>query len=99
MIKLLIFLIVALEIADGFLTYSAVGKNWVQEANPLFHDTAGSGNFLIMKVLGAFLSALLLWLVYKRFPKVSYIACTGITLFYTAVCSWNMSILFRFSLL
>ena len=99
MIKPIISLIVALEIMDGFLTYSAVGKNWVREANPLFHDTAGSGNFLIMKVLGALLSALLLWLVYKRFPKVSFIAGTGIMLFYTAVCSWNMSILFRFNLL
>ena len=97
MIKFLIPLIVVLEIADGILTYSAVGKDLVQEANPLLQNTADSQSFLIMKISGALLSALLLWLIYKRFPKVSLIASAGIMLFYTAVYTWNLSILFRFN--
>jgi hypothetical protein len=97
MIKFLIPLIVALEIADGVLTHSAVGNALVQEANPLFRNTAGSGSFLIMKISGALLSALLLWLIYQRFPKVSLITSAGIMLFYTAVYTWNLSILFRSS--
>jgi hypothetical protein len=97
MIKFLIPLIVALEIADGVLTYSAVGKDLVLEANPLFRNTADSDSFLIMKISGALLSALLLWLIYKRFPKLSLITSAGIMSFYTAVYTWNLSILFRFN--
>jgi hypothetical protein len=95
MIKFLIPLIVILEAADGILTYTAVGKNLVREANPLLYATAGNTSFLIMKICGAFLSALLLWLVYRRFPKISYITCSIIMLLYTSIYIWNITILSR----
>ncbi len=94
MIKLLIPLLIALEAADGILTYSAVGKDLVREANPLVNSIAGTGDFLLMKISGAFLCALLLWLVYKRFPRISLIATSSIVTFYAAVFTWNLSILF-----
>jgi hypothetical protein len=97
MIKLLIPLLVALETADGILTYSAVGRELVREGNPLMRNLAGTGDFLLMKIGGAFLCALLLWLAHKRFPRVSLIATSGIVIFYAAVLTWNLSMLFNFS--
>ena len=98
MIKLFIPLLVALETADGILTHSAVGKDLVHEGNPILQNSAGSGSYLMMKVCGAFLCALLLWLIYRRFPRISLIATSGILLFYALVFTWNLSILFKFSL-
>jgi hypothetical protein len=94
MMKLLIPLLVILETADGLLTYSSVAKNVVREANPLLQNMAGTGNFLLMKISGAILCALLLWMVHKRFPKISLIAASGILVFYLAVFTWNLTILF-----
>jgi hypothetical protein len=93
MIKFLIPLLVALESADGILTYSAVGKNLTQEANPFLQNIVGTGDFLLMKISGAFLCAVLLWLLYKRFPKISLITTSGIVTFYACVLTWNLSIL------
>jgi hypothetical protein len=95
MMKFLIPLLVVLETADGVLTYSAVGKHLVQEGNPVIQNVVGTGNFLLMKIAGAFLCAFLLWLVYKRFPKISLISTSGIVIFYATVFTWNLSVLFR----
>jgi hypothetical protein len=96
LIKVFIPILIILEIADGILTYSAVGRDLVREANPLLQSTAGSESFLIMKVCGALLSALLLWLVYQRFPKLGYVASFSIMLFYASIYIWNLNIFFQF---
>jgi hypothetical protein len=96
-IKSFIPMLVILEIADGILTYSSVGNNLVREANPLLRNTAGTGTFLLTKITGALLCALLMWLVYKRFPKISIIASFSITMFYSLVLTWNLNILFKFT--
>jgi hypothetical protein len=49
----------------------------------------------LMKIAGAFLCVFLLWLVYKRFPKISLISTSGIVIFYATVFTWNLSVLFR----
>ncbi len=94
MINVLIPLMVALESADGFFTHSAVGKNLVREGNPLMQNIAGNSSFLLLKIVGALLSALLLWIIYRRFPRASLAAATGVVVFYTAVLTWNLSIFF-----
>jgi hypothetical protein len=99
MMKFLISLLIALETADGVLTYTAVGKDLVREANPRIQSFVGTGDFLLMKICGALLSALLLWLVYKRFPKLSLVSTSCILAFYTLVNTWNLSILLRFGIL
>lgn len=90
----LIPLLVALETADGVLTYSAVGKDLVREANPVMQNIVGTGNFLVMKIAGGLLCAFLLWMVYKRFPRISLISTSAIVIFYAAVLTWNLSVLF-----
>ncbi len=83
---------VALEVADGIFTNSAVRGNLVREGNPLMQNLAGTGNFLAMKISGAIICALLLWLLYQRFPRISMAATSGVVLFYAGVLTWNLSI-------
>ena len=97
--KFLIPLLVVLESADGILTYSATNKSLVSEANPILKNLTGTGNFLLMKISGAIICALLLWVVHKRFPRFSLIAAYGILTFYALVFAWNLSILFKFGLI
>ena len=94
MIGFLIPLLVALETADGILTYAAVGKNLVREANPAMQNIVGTGNFLVMKIAGALLCAFLLWTVHKRFPRITLISTSAIVIFYAVVLTWNLTILF-----
>ncbi len=95
MVKVLIPLLVAQQTTDGILTYSAVGKDIVKEGNPLMETMAGTEGFLIMKILGAIFCALLLWLVYKKFPRVSLLVTSSIVIIYTMVLSWNFAILLK----
>jgi hypothetical protein len=93
--SLMLFLIsflVVLEAADGIFTYSAVCRGLVREGNPLMLNMASTGNFLVMKISGAIVCALLLWLLYKRFPRISLAVASSIVVFYAGVLTWNLSI-------
>jgi hypothetical protein len=87
-------IVIILQITDGVLTYSSVGNHLAKEGNPLLQNIAGTGNFLLMKVIGALICALLLWLVYKRFPRISIIFTSCIVIFYSLILTWNLNILF-----
>jgi hypothetical protein len=89
----LILLVVALQAGDGILTFAAVSRKLVREGNPFMQSIAGSGEFVVMKITGALMCALMLWLIYRRFPRVSVAATASIVLFYAGVLSWNLSIL------
>jgi hypothetical protein len=94
--KLMLFLLsllVVLEAGDGICTYSAISKNLAREANPLMQNLAGTDNFLVLKISGAIICALLLWLLYRRFPRISLIASSCIVIFYAGVLTWNLNIL------
>jgi hypothetical protein len=89
----LIISFITLEITDGILTYFVVGNNQVGEANPVLQYFAGTRTFMLMKIACAFIGALLLLLVYKRFPRLVQIGTAGIVIFYLAVITWNLSVL------
>jgi hypothetical protein len=93
MMGILIPLLVVLETADGILTYSAVSQGLVREGNPLLQNIAGTGNFLLLKIIGALLCALLLWLASKRFPRASIASASCIVILYALVLTWNLNIL------
>jgi hypothetical protein len=94
MIKILIPLLVTLEAADGILTYSAVGQDLIREGNPIIQNAAGTGSFLLLKIGGALLCGLLLYLVYKRFPRISLVTVWTVLIFYSVLFAWNLSILY-----
>jgi hypothetical protein len=49
--------------------------------------------------LAGFVCALLLWLIHNRFPRISFTVISCILIFYTFIFTWNLGILFKFSLI
>jgi hypothetical protein len=91
-------MLILIEGVDSILTYSAVGKGVVNEANPVLKSFIGTESFILMKISGSIVSSLLLWFVYKRFPKIGVTATITILIFYLIVLIWNTVILSKFSL-
>lgn len=87
--KYLLSIMSGLEISDGVFTDFAVGKGFVNEANPFMKSVVSGGDFLLLKITGALVCAIALWLVYKKYPKLAKTATSGIILFYTTVITWN----------
>jgi len=90
--KYLLISIGGFEILDGIVTHVLVGNNLVQEANPLMAPIVKQGGFLLFKVIGAILCVIILWYLYKRFPKVTLAATSSIFVFYMAVIIWNLQV-------
>jgi hypothetical protein len=81
-----------LIVADGLLTEFLVSGGQASEVNPFMRVLLGQGWFLAVKVAGAFLATLLLWINYNARPKLVY-TITGVFLaFYTVVVFWNLSV-------
>lgn len=84
----------ALVVADGlisnFLMTHGLGREW----NPLLQAFVGEENFLLIKVAGAFLSALIMWDIYKKRPQMATIGSLCIVVFYTGIVYWNLFIFF-----
>lgn len=87
--KYLLTIMSGLEISDGVFTDFAVGKGFVNEANPLMDSVVSGGHFLFLKVAGALICAVVLWLLYKKYPRLAKMASSGIIAFYAAVIVWN----------
>ena len=87
--KYLLTIMSSLEISDGIFTDFAVGKGFVNEANPLMDSVVSGGHFLFLKAAGALVCVVMLWLVYRKYPRLAKTASSGIILFYTAVIAWN----------
>lgn len=91
--KYLLGLLVGFIILDGVLTHFLVGSGLAREGNPFLKPIVGEAGFIILKVVGALVCALLLWDVYRRFPKVGLIATWCGVIAYTAIVIWNSSII------
>ena len=82
----------ALVVADGLITNfimtHGVGREW----NPLLQAFVGGENFLQIKVAGAFLSALVLWNIYKKRPQMAMISTLCIAVLYTGLLYWNLGV-------
>ena len=83
-----------LETADAIMTHFFVRNGLVSEGNPLVAAIVRDGDFLVLKIIGAFLCALILWYLYQRFRKMTLIATSSIVTFYTVVIIWNAGIFF-----
>ncbi|MFC1969278.1 DUF5658 family protein [Chloroflexota bacterium] len=89
--KLLLGLLIVFEILDGVLTHFLVRDGLAREGNPFLLPLVGESNFLILKVVGVLLCALILWDIYKRWPRVA-LATTGFFVtVYAAIVLWNAS--------
>lgn len=92
--KYLLGLLITFEILDGVLTHFLVTNGLAREGNPFLMPLVGETNFLILKVVGVLLCALILWDVYQRYPRVALTATAGFATFYFVIVLWNASFFF-----
>lgn len=90
---ILLALLVVFVIADGLLTQFLIANGAVREANPFLQSIVGETGFVVLKVVGALLCALILWDIYRRFPRVALVSTSCFVLGYAVIVVWNLSLL------
>jgi hypothetical protein len=91
MLWLLISLVI-LVILDGVITQYLVPNGKGNEANPFLASLVGEPSFIILKVVGALVCAIILWDVHRRFRKVGLIAAWIAVAAYSGIVIWNASL-------
>ena len=89
--KYLLGILVILVVLDGLLTRFLIDGGLAREGNPLLQRLVGENAFIALKVVGALLCALILWDIYKRFPKLAKIATWCCVVMYGGIVLWNSS--------
>ena len=92
--KYLLGLLIAFEILDGVLTHFLIKGGLAREGNPFLLSLVGETNFLILKVVGVLLAALILWDIYKRWPRVAITTTACFVTLYVGIVLWNVSFFF-----
>jgi hypothetical protein len=90
--KYLLGLLVVFVVLDGLLTRFLIDGNMAREGNPLLASIVGENAFIAIKASGALLCAVILWDVYRRYPKLAKIVTWCCVVFYGGVVLWNSSI-------
>lgn len=93
MIKYLLALLIGFEITDGLLTHVLIQKGVAREGNPFLVPIVGETNFLILKVVGVLVAAIVLWDVHRHHPRVAIIATSVFVVGYGAIVLWNLGLL------
>ena len=90
--KYLLVLLIFFNISDGVLTHFLVERGLAREGNPFLLPLVGEPGFIALKVVGVLLCALILWDIYRRFPRVALIATWCFVVAYGAIVLWNSSL-------
>lgn len=85
--------LVFLVVADGGLTNVLVNGGETREGNPFLVSLVGSGNFLVLKSVGALLCAFILWDIYRQRPKMAVISTSCLLVAYAGIVFWNLALL------
>ena len=88
--RLTLYTLFCLIIADGLLTNFLVTNGHGIEANPFLQAWVGKDIFLAIKVSGAFLATLILWIKYNWKPKLVYGIAAVFLALYTGIVFWNL---------
>jgi hypothetical protein len=90
--RYILMLLVGLVLADGFVTEFLVYSGIGHEGNPLLKGFLGSGNLMIVKIIGVGLSVLLLASANTHHPKWTAVVAWSFILIYTLILYWNLSL-------
>jgi hypothetical protein len=90
--RLTLYTLFGLIVADGLITQFLVTNGHALEVNPFLQAWVGQELFLAVKVSGAFLVTLLLWIKYNTKPKLIYAITAVFLAFYTSIIFWNLSV-------
>jgi hypothetical protein len=89
-VRYTLYALFCIIVADGLITQFLVTGGHGSEVNPFLKAWVGQGWFLAMKVSGAFLATLLLWINYNIKPRLVYTIAVVFLAFYTIVLFWNL---------
>jgi hypothetical protein len=86
----MLYTLFGLIVADGLITRFLVSGGHGLEANPFLQFWAADDMFLAIKVSGAFLATLMLWLRYNAVPRLVFGIAAFFLVFYTCIVFWNL---------
>ena len=89
-VRYTLYVLFGIIVADGLLTQFLVTGGYGLEANALLISWVGQDSFLAIKISGAFLATLLLWIKYNARPRLVYTITVVALGFYTAIVYWNL---------
>jgi len=92
--KYIILSLVMLVVSDGLISQFLTRYGLGQEGNPFLRTFVSEGNFLLIKVAGALLGALILWDIYRKQPRVALISGALFVALYTGIVFWNLAVFF-----
>jgi hypothetical protein len=93
-VKYLLVLLVVLNVIDALLTYFLVKFNLATEGNMFLENIVGEPLFFVIKIVGAFIAALILWDISRRHPKLAKSAVHLSVTAYSLIVLWNVSLFF-----
>ena len=91
--KYLLGFLIGFVVSDGVVTQVLIKNGLAHEGNPFLQHIVGETNFIVLKVVGALLCALILWDIYKRLPKLALISTSCFVAVYGVIVGWNLSLL------
>jgi len=89
-VRYILYALFGVIVADGLISQFLVTGGHGLEANPFLRAWVGHGWFLVIKVGGAFLATLLLWINYNKKPRLVYTITVVFLVFYTVIVFWNL---------
>ena len=90
--KYILVTLVGLVVADGIISRFLVRYGLGREGNPFLQTLVEDNNFLLIKLVGALLCALILWDLYKTRPRASLASSLLFVVLYTVIVFWNLGI-------
>jgi hypothetical protein len=91
--KILLAALVALVTLDGVITEFLVSNGAAREANPFLQPLVGDIGFMVLKIAGSILCAIILWDVHRRYPRLAMtFTWCGVSA-YSAIIIWNTSLM------
>jgi hypothetical protein len=89
-VRYTLYVLFGIIVADGLLTQFLVTGGYGSEGNPLLTSLVGGKSFLDIKISGAFLATLFLWINYNTKPRLIYTITVVALGLYTIIVYWNL---------
>ncbi len=90
--KYLLLTLIGLIVSDGVISQFLVRYGLGREGNPFLQTFISGGNFLLVKLAGALLAAIILWDIHKKQPRVALISTMSFVVLYTGIVFWNLGV-------
>lgn len=90
--RYLLSALIVLVVCDGLISQFLVRSGFGREGNPFLQAWVGEEAFLVIKVLGVLLCALILWDMYKRWSRLALISTSCFVVIHAGIVLWNLSV-------